>query len=203
MNQYVTGSIIKKIREKRKITQQGLADILSVSEKTISKWETAKGYPDITMLEPLAEALGISVIELLAGNDVTNTNTSFNMNRMNFYVCPICGNIITGTGEAVISCCGVTLPPLEAESEDDRHMLNIEVVEDEYYVTIDHEMSKQHHISFIAAIKDNGIEIVKLYPEGNAECRFKRSRTKWLYYYCNRHGLFKILVKKQPDTTIR
>lgn len=55
------------------MTQQGLVDLLSVSEKTISKWDTAKGYPDVTMLEPLAEVLGISVIELLAGNDVTKS----------------------------------------------------------------------------------------------------------------------------------
>ena len=56
MDQYVTGMTIKSLREKNKMTQLMLADKLGVSDKTISKWETGKGYPDITLLEPIAEA---------------------------------------------------------------------------------------------------------------------------------------------------
>ena len=108
------------------------------------------------------------------------------------YVCPICGNVISGTGEAVISCCGVTLPPLEAEQTDEEHFMHIEPVEDEYYVSINHEMTKEHYISFIAAVSDNGIEIIKLYPEGNAEARFKIRGSGRFYCYCNRHGLYTI-----------
>ena len=48
MNQYVTGAVIKRLREEKNMTQQQLADKLSVSAKTISKWETAKGYPQPT-----------------------------------------------------------------------------------------------------------------------------------------------------------
>ncbi|HOA79455.1 MAG TPA: helix-turn-helix domain-containing protein [Defluviitaleaceae bacterium] len=194
MNQYVTGAIIKQLREKRKMTQLELAEILNVSDKTVSKWETGKGYPDITLIETIAKALGISTIELLSGDNITNNNRSFNMLKVVFYICPICGNIITATGQSVISCCGIVLPPLEAEVADDEHAINIEKVEDEYYVSINHEMSKEHHISFIAAIADNGVEICKLYAEGNAEARFKTRRTKYLYWYCNHHGLFKIKV---------
>ena len=73
--------------------------------------------------------------------------------------------------------------------------MNVEKIEDEYYVTISHEMSKKHYISFIAAVKDNGCEVRKLYSEGNAEARFKISRTKYLLYYCNVHGLFKVSVR--------
>lgn len=62
-------------------------------------------------------------------------------------------------------------------------------------MTIPHEMSKKHYISFIAAVKDNGCEIKKLYAEGNAEARFKINRTKYLFYYCNVHGLFKAAVR--------
>ena len=193
MNQYVTGAIIKKLREERKMTQLELAEKLCISDKTVSKWETGKGYPDITLIEPLANALGISVIELLSGNDVINSNRSSNMRKIKFYVCPICGNVIYGMGEAVISCCGIVLPPLEAEKPDDDHKLRIEQVEDEYYVTIDHEMSKNHYISFIVAIKDNAYELVKLYPEGNAEARFKISRITKFCYYCNKHGLYETL----------
>lgn len=141
-------------------------------------------------MEPLAGALGVSVIELMSGSSVKNSNRSFNMRRMKFHVCPVCGNVLCGTGEAVISCCGIMLPPLEAEAEDAEHALSVEKVEDEYYVTIDHEMTREHYISFIAAVRDNGYELVKLYPEGPAEARFKRGRTQKICFYCNRDGLF-------------
>ena len=70
MNQYVTGTTIKELREKNKITQVQLAEKLGVSDKTVSKWETGKGYPDITPLEPIADALRVSVAELITGNPV-------------------------------------------------------------------------------------------------------------------------------------
>ncbi len=196
MNQYVTGTMIKRLRESKNMTQQQLAEKISVSDKAVSKWETGRGYPDVSLLEPLAKALGVSIIELFSGEGVINTNKSFNMQRMKLYVCPICGNLIQSAGEAVVSCCGIVLPALEAESGDDDHHLHIEKVEDEYYVTISHEMSKSHYISFILAMKDDGCEIRKLYPEGNAEARFKISRTKSILYYCNQHGLFKVPVRQ-------
>ena len=192
MNQYVTGTMIRRLRESKGLTQHQLAEKISVSDKAISKWETGRGYPDISLIEPLAEALGVSIIELFSGEDVANTNRSFNMQRVKLHVCPICGNIIQSTGEAVVSCCGIVLPALEAEPEDEAHHLQLEKVEDEYFVTIPHEMSKTHFISFIMAVKDDGCEIRKLYPEGNAEARFKISRTKSFLYYCNQHGLFKV-----------
>lgn len=196
MNQYVTGAIIKRLREERKLTQAELSAMLHVSDKTVSKWETGKGYPDITIIEPLAGALGISVTELLAGEDVINTNRSFNMLRIKIYVCPVCGNVITACGESVISCCGISLPPLEAEEADDEHMLSLEKLVDEYYITSQHPMTKEHYISFILAVSDNGMALTKLYPEGNCEAYIKRGRTRYLYYYCNRDGLFKMKVKR-------
>lgn len=191
MNQYVTGTMIRHLRESKSMTQHQLAEIISVSDKAVSKWENGRGYPDISLIEPLANALGVSVIELFSGEDVINTNKSFNMLRSKLYVCPVCGNVIQSTGETVVSCCGIVLPALEAEAEDDDHQLCAEKTEDEYYVTIPHEMSKTHYISFIMAVKDDGYEIKKLYPEGSAEARFKIARTKYLLYYCNKHGLFK------------
>ena len=86
MNAYVTSTAIRQLREKRNLTQAELADQIGVSSKTISKWETAKGLPDISLLQPLAQALGISVIELMNGEHITNRNTSANMLRTNFYV---------------------------------------------------------------------------------------------------------------------
>ena len=119
------------------------------------------------------------------------------MKRSLFYVCPVCGNVIAATGEAVICCHGITLPPAEAEDADSEHEIKVETVEDEYYVTLDHEMSKEHHISFLAAVTDNGIMLTKLYAEGSAEARFKINRTYAVYAYCNRHGLFKVRIKNQ------
>ena len=131
MNAYVTSTTIKQLREKRNLTQAELADRIGVSSKTISKWETAKGLPDISLLQPLAQALNISVIELMSGEQVINQNTSANMLRSKFYVCPVCGNVLHSTGDSLISCCGITLPPLEAEEADEDHAVNIEKVEDE------------------------------------------------------------------------
>ena len=190
MNQYITGITIRELREQRKMTQFQLAEILGVSDKTVSKWETAKGYPDITLLEPIADAFGISVPELISGNKIKNANVSANMMRSKFYICPICGNIIHSIGEAVIHCHGIQLMPAEEEQPDENHMISIERVEDEYYIRIDHEMSKLHHISFIAALSSDGCQMIKLYPEGNAEARFKINGVRKIYYFCNRDGLF-------------
>ena len=192
MDRYVTGAVIRKLREKKKITQEELAEMIHVSGKAVSKWETGQGFPDISLLEPLAKALDISVIELLSGEDIRNTNRSFKMARGKFYVCPVCGNVIIATGETVVSCCGITLPPLEAEPADEKHAISKEIAEDEYFVSIDHPMTKEHYISFLAAISDFGVQLVKLYPEGSAEARFKIDRVKTLYAYCNRHGLFRV-----------
>ena len=192
MDNYVTGAVIKRLRENKKMTQDQLAQKIFVTSKAVSKWETGKGFPDIGLLESLGKALEVSVIELLSGQDITNLNKACNMAKGKFYVCPVCGNVIQTTGEVVISCCGITLPPLEAEKPDEDHELKIEKVEDEYFVTINHPMTKEHYISFIAAISDQGVQLVKLYPEGNAEACFKINRVRKLYAYCNRHGLFEV-----------
>ena len=191
MDRYVTGAVIRKLRESKKLTQDELAEKIYVSGKAVSKWETGQGFPDISLLEPLAQALDISVIELLSGEDIRNTNQSCNIARGKFYVCPVCGNVIRSTGEAVVSCCGITLPPLEAEDADAEHAIRIGIVEDEYYVTVEHPMTKEHYLSFIAAVSDAGLQFVKLYPEGPAEARFKINGIRYFYVYCNRHGLFR------------
>ena len=192
MDKYVTGAVIKKLRESKKMTQEELADRLFVSSKAVSKWETGQGFPDISLIEPLAKALDISVIELFSGEDIQNRNRSSNMLKSRFYVCPVCGNAVRSTGEALISCCGITLPPLEPENTEPDHDIRVETVEDEYYVTIDHPMRKDHYISFLAAVSDSRVQFAKLYPEGNAEARFKIDRVRKFYAYCNRHGLFQL-----------
>lgn len=192
MDQYVTGSTIKKLREQRGLTQLELAYLLVVSDKTISKWETGKGYPDITLLEGLAKSLNVSVTELLLGNPIKNTNISSNMLKTGFYVCPLCNNIIQSTGEAFVSCHGITLPKLEPE--ESIHEVKISLVEDEYFVEINHPMRKDNYISFIASVSSDKINLIKLYPESNAEARVKASGVKYIYYYSNKEGLFRLKI---------
>ena len=191
MDRSVTGAMIKRLREGRGMTQSELARLVDVGDKAVSRWECGRGYPDITLLEPLASALGVSVAELLAGADVSNANRSANVLRSKFYVCPMCGNVLTAMGEAVISCCGIALPPPEAEPAEGEHAIGIEFVEDELYVSLSHPMSKGHHMSFIAAVSPDRVQVVKLYPEGDAATRLRRSGVRDVFVCCNRHGLFR------------
>ncbi len=191
MDTYITGQTIRHLREKKGFTQAELADQLGVSSKAVSKWETAKGLPDISLIEPLACALSVSVAELLAGAPVTNQNTSSNMLRSKFYVCPVCHNVIRTTGDAAISCCGISLPPLEAEAPDADHRVTVEAVEDEHFITVHHPMTKEHFISFVAYLTADRVQFVKFYPEGNAETRLNLRGRGSLFFYCNRHGLMK------------
>ncbi len=199
MNQYVTGAVIKELREKNKMTQSELAAKLNVSDKTVSKWETGKGYPDISLLEPISSLFGISLTELLSGNAITNMNVSANMLRSKFYVCPVCGNVIHSMGEMTISCHGVQLMPEQPDFSDESHMILVERIEDEYFVQIYHDMKKEHYISFIAALSSDSVQMIKLYPEGQASARVKFRGVKKIYCFCNRDGLFYIDVNRHID----
>ena len=148
MKNYITAKIIKELREKNKMTQVELANKLNVSDKTISKWETGKGLPDISLIESLAKELKVSVIELMNGKYFANNNRAGSMLKLNFYVCPICGNIIYSMGENVISCCGITLPKLEVENVDKRHEIILEKSQNEYYIHSQHEMTKTLYIIY-------------------------------------------------------
>ena len=192
MDSYLTGQTIKRLREAKNMTQAELADRIGVSSKAVSKWETSKGLPDISLMEPLSRALGVSVVELMSGVTVSNKNLSANLLRTQVYVCPVCGNVLHATGAAVISCCGIALPPLEAEAVDEAHGVRMETVEDEKFVTVAHPMTKEHYISFLAYVTCDRLQLVKLYPEGNPEARFQPRGRGYLYLYCNKHGLMKM-----------
>ena len=192
MDRYLTGATIKELREKQGLTQAQLAERLSVSDKAVSKWETGAGYPDITLLEPIAGALRVSVAELLAGAAVQNANVSANMLKSCFYVCPVCGNSIHTMGQAHVSCHGIVLPPLASEPVDEGHALRVACEGDELFVQAGHAMTKQHRIVFLAAMSPDSVQIARLYPEGPAEAHFKCSAVSELYLYCNRDGLFSI-----------
>jgi len=195
MEGYVSGGMLRQLREERKLTQRQLAEELGVSDKTISKWETERGLPDISLLEPLARALGVSLVELMAGRRTVNRNRSGNPLRGRFYLCPVCGNVIWSMGEGAFSCCGVALPPLEEEEADTSRSIRVEKMDDEWYVTLAHPMDKEHYLTFAALVTDTGVTLHKLYPEQAAEVRFPRRGGGRLYFCCNRHGLFGTKLK--------
>ena len=182
MDTYITARSIKRLREEKRITQSELAEKLGVSSKAVSKWETARGLPDISLIEPLAKALGVSVIELMNGDYRINENVACNLKKSKFYVCPVCGNVMHTTGAAVVSCCGITLPEAEPEEGDECH------------VSLSHPMTKEHYISFIAYVTDGHFEMKKLYPEGNAEADFLGRGHGLIIAYCNQHGLYQSRV---------
>jgi len=196
MDRYLTGATIKGLREKQGLTQSQLAERLNVSDKAVSKWETGAGYPDITLLEPIAAALRVSVAELLAGAAVENANVGANMLKSCFYICPGCGNSIHAMGQAHVSCHGIALPPLSPEPVDERHVMPVSCEGDELFVRVEHAMSKLHHIVFLAAVSPDCVQIARLYPEGPAEAHFKRSSVHTLYCYCNKDGLFAVPLKE-------
>ncbi len=188
---YISGKIIRDLRENKKLTQKQLGEIISVSDKTISKWETEKGLPDITLLEPLSAALGVSVAELLSGESIINKNRSGNIKKTKFYVCPVCGNIITALGEGSFSCCGIKLPALFPEKAEE-DSFEIERPENDVFIRFFHPMTKEHYISFAAYITYNGLQIKKLYPEQEPEVRFSFSGKGKVLFFCNRDGLFEM-----------
>ena len=88
---YVKGETIKRLREEIHLTQRELAEKLQISDKAVSKWETARGLPDISLLSDLAEALGVSIAELMMGNIVKSRTRTSNMLKTVFCICPVCG----------------------------------------------------------------------------------------------------------------
>lgn len=187
-----TGKIILELRKEKGMTQKQLADAINISDKTVSKWERGLGCPDVSLLSELSEVLEVNVEKLLVGCLEKNDTDGGNMKKLKFYVCPECGNIMTSTGKSEISCCGRKLSELKAVKADENHSVRIEPMDDESYVVFDHEMTKQHFISFVAYSTCDRITMVRLYPEQNAEVRFPRLRGGRLYFYCNEHGLFYI-----------
>lgn len=197
------GQIIYEIRKQKQMTQQQLADMLAVSNKTVSKWERGLGAPDISLLADLSNLLGVNMERLLEGELVVNEKESGNMKKTTFYVCEDCGNIITCTGTCDIACCGKKMttlaPQLFAEGE---HFIRVENSDGEIYVHIDHPMRKDHYISFIAYLTGDKLHLYKLYPEGGTDVRFPQCGPGKVYAYCNRHGLFECLYMSRGRRTI-
>ena len=184
------GELLYALRKERNMTQKEVADAMNISDKTVSKWERGLGLPDVSLLGELSEIFRVNIEKILSGNLEPNDADGGNMKKVKFYVCNNCGNIVNSTGEAEVSCCGRKLEALIAKSEDNTHSIKKEEVEDDYYITFQHEMSKSHYISFLAYVMFDKVLIIKLYPEQNAELRFPRMHGGKIYFYCNQHGLW-------------
>lgn len=184
------GEIIHTLRKEKGLTQKELAGKLGVSDKAVSKWERGLGCPDISLLGDLSDTLGVSTKEMLLGNLDENMKNGGNMKKISFYACKKCGNIITATNEFEGACCARQLEKLISKQPDEMHQLHKEIIDGEYFITLNHDMTKEHFISFVSYVTYDRILFVKLYPEQNAELRFPQMRGGKFYYYCNNDGLF-------------
>lgn len=188
------GQLICSLRKEKNMTQKQVADLMNISDKTISKWERGLGCPDVSLLPELSTILGVNIEEILQGKMTLNELVGGNMKKIQFFVCPQCGNLLTATGTATISCCGKRMEPLTASKADPSHCLTIEPVEDELYVSSTHEMTKQHYISFVAYVTGDKVFIVKQYAEWNLQVRLHKLGHGKIYHYCSNHGLFYQLI---------
>lgn len=185
------GNLILQLRKEKEMTQKELAGMMHISDRTISKWETGRGCPDVSLLQELSNILGVNIDKILLGDTLPNEKNGGNMKKIKFYVCPICGNALFATGDAEVSCCGRKIETLRPQIENNDHNLHIEEVENDLYITLRHDMSKEHYISFVAYVSYNCVSFVKLYPEQAAEVRIPHMHNGDIYWYCSKHGLMK------------
>ena len=188
------GKLLCDLRKAKGMTQKQVAEMLGVLPKTVSKWETGHGFPDVSTVSALADILGVNEKTILSGNLNTNPEEAVNMKRTKFYVCPDCGSFMQGTGNSEVICCGKPLSALKATIADDAHKISVSEIEDDYYIEFNHEMTKEHYISFVAYVRFDRVLTLKLYPEQNGEVRFPQMRGGKLYFFCNSHGLFEFKI---------
>jgi len=194
MEQKKTGELIRALRRERGMTQNALAEKVGVTGKAVSKWERGLGLPDVALLEPLSRILGVGAETLLAGELPCQDKSGGNMKKSQYYVCPGCGNIVVSTQGAEVSCCGRKLKALTPKKAEESEKLKVERVEDEWFITADHPMTKEHYISFVAFATGESIQMIKQYPEWDLQLRIPARRHGMLVWYCTEHGLFTQLI---------
>ena len=189
-----TGAMIRALRLDKGLTQKQLGELIGVSGKAVSKWETGCGYPDISIIPALSKALDVNAEGLISGEQCANEAVSGNMKKLRFYICPSCLNLIIAAGDALICCCGKRLKPVKAQKAQGENMLESSITDNDFYVTSLHPMTKTHYISFVALITADGLYMKKQYPEWNLSCRIPYVGHGMMVYYCVQHGLFYQLV---------
>ena len=191
MNQTKIGQLIRALRKEQGLTQLQLANRMNISDKAVSKWERGLGCPDVSLLPQLSEILGVNLMELLSGELSASDIVKGNMKNLLFYVCPVCGNLLTATANAArVSCCGKTLQPLVPRRAEGEEMLHVERVENDFFISSGHEMTREHYITFVALLSGDTIILRKQYPQWSVETRIPCLSHGTLLWYCTRHGLF-------------
>lgn len=183
------GRLIRTLRLEQGMTQAQLAEKLNVSPKTVSKWENGNGCPDVSLLGALSSCLGVGLEPLLAGELGEHDATGGNMKKAKYFVCPVCGSVTLTTGEAAISCCGRKLPALEPQKAEAAEKLTVEAVENDWYITSDHPMTKADYISFVAFATGERVQLIKQYPEWNLQLRIQNRGHGMLLWYSEKEGL--------------
>ena len=196
MNLDKVGGLLRTLRREKGLTQRALAEQIGVSDRTISKWETGRGAPDVSLLSAVSDALGVNIEGILRGELRPEDCTGGNMKKIRYYYCPVCGSLSLSTGNASVSCCGRRLTALEPAAPDPDHSLTLEPVEDEWYITSDHPMTRDHFITFAALVASDRILMIKQYPEWNLQLRLPR-RPGLLLWHCSNHGLFSMPLKRK------
>ena len=184
------GELICTLRKEKGLTQLQLAERLNVSDKAVSKWERGLGCPDVSLLARLSQVFAVDLEKLLAGELDPNSQAAGNLKNLHFYVCPTCGNLVTALVDTPVSCCGKKLTALTAQKVGPEEKLSVEIIENDYFISSDHEMSKDHYISFVAFLTGDTVLLRKQYPEWNLQTRLPVFAHGRLLWYCTRHGLF-------------
>lgn len=191
------GLLIRTLRKSKGLTQKDLAERLGVVPKTVSKWETGQGFPDVSIISSLADAFGVSERILLSGSLEQNKIENGNLSRTKFFVCPNCGSVMQGVGESQVLCCGKILQPLKVQPVDENHQITVTEIEDDYYIEISHPMVKNHFIVFLAYLKSDRVVTVRLYPEQECAVRIPRIYGGKMVFYCSEHGLFEYIKPRK------
>lgn len=194
MDQGKIGILVRSLRVQKNMTQKELGEKLGLSGKTVSKWECGQGCPDVSVLPELAAILGVPMEDLLSGQLPQAAGNGGNMKNLKFYVCPVCGNLMTASGSPSLSCCGRVLEPLAHQKPDEAHALNIEEIEGEWFVSSPHPMTKEHSLMFVALVTAERVTLVRQWPEWDFQARLPKRGHGILYWYCTKHGLFRKLL---------
>ena len=190
MDNVKIGQLIYRLRKENRLTQLQLAEQLGVSDKAVSKWERGMGCPDVSLLTDLSNIFHVDLEKLLSGEMDENEILGGNMKKMNFYICPACGNMITAMTDTNVSCCGKKLSPHQPIKAGEDEKLNVEMIDDNYFITSNHPMTREHYIAFTALLTGDSIMLRKQYPEWDLQVRIPAFAHGKLLWYCTKHGLF-------------
>ena len=133
--------------------------------------------------------LEVDLEKLLAGELGENDIIGGNMKKTKFYICPTCGNVVTAMADTAVSCCGKKLQAVEPKKAEGDEKLKVEIIENEYFITADHPMTREHYITFVALLTGDTLVLRKQYPEWDLQTRIPTLAHGRLLWYFSQHGL--------------